>query len=965
MRTYPASYTYALSASEKYPRFVVAITFDEDDVLYLTSHAGIPSVPEDRIENVLREPSAVSMRIVPDEARTEIGTISFECVDKDSSVTNALRARLGDGLGLKGKRVQLWHGFAGADFSAFQLFGTQIVADLTYHRGVYAVKCADITRELRKDIFEPKVARLSASVAVGDSTINVVSTAGFEMIEHGTGWTDAPSQTVGYFRIGDAVYRYTGKTDATFTGVTQGVLNSRAVPQTVDVSLPDERKPQVEEFIYLELPAVKAIYAIMTGKLHGQGSATLPAHWHQGIDPSWVKLADFTGIGTDLWNPDNELLSLVTRFAGLKKASGKAFLEKELFLLLGCYPMVYADGTIGIRRMNPVLADAPFDFVLDASNIVSSSALQYDMDGMYNSFRVDWNHDNNGKATRITQFVDVDSIALHGRTDTKKLTFKGLYGGRHTDATVRDRINAYRDRYTHPPERMGLTVLPSIAAAEVGDIARVRGANIRDFAGSTAQIDRSFEIQRTRLNAATGELEFELFGSTGRAGATATTGAGGEGPGGAYNVPDALYQVGTDLASILDITGSNPGVVDAGTYTLAGGEDLTDEASIFYYDGGDLVVPDGVTINIEGNVQIRVAGFLELNGDINGRGKGLEGQEDTPGYGTTAPGLQGAIGTVRGMDGIAITNIILGRPRYATVAAVTTAGKWTSIPSFPLVVTETDVLGIPTDLRGTSGGAGGKLVVSKPVKEVHALGGTGANSGAGLCILCRGMSIGASGSIDLSGDDAATPSPDNLATVTMYPGAGAPGAPGGLLILLDGPALSIPDLSEGRFIANVGTCGAPRVRTMASPSGGSNPWTGGALTPYFEGYLDPATTDDGSLANSAHRIQYLPSIQAPEEDAPTAVPAPIDLTATGISSGVALTLTLPPFEQFDSTEIHAASSNDRSGAALVWEGKSSSALHLLGGSAITRYYWARNQKAGVYSAWYPSSETGGVSGTST
>lgn len=63
-----------------------------------------------------------------------------------------------------------------------------------------------------------------------------------------------------------------------------------------------------------------------------------------------------------------------------------------------------------------------------------------------------------------------------------------------------------------------------------------------------------------------------------------------------------------------------------------------------------------------------------------------------------------------------------------------------------------------------------------------------AAGGAGLAIICRGMTFGASDSIVLDGASAALPALHTTGIVWFdyYPGTGGAGGPGALYVLLDG-----------------------------------------------------------------------------------------------------------------------------------------------------------------------------------
>lgn len=950
MRADTVTFNSANTAPQKSPRFVVGIIFDVASI-YITSHTGITTVPGVVIDGALKATSAFSQKIVPDEGRTEIGAMSFDLVDIEAQMTDELRSKLGSGEGLRGKECRLYVGYEGMDFTAFQRFQTQVVAKPDFDEGVYRIQCRDITREQRKEIFEPKKTTLRDTVTASATTIPVYVTTGFSTVFHGPSYSDGPSSTVGYIKVDDEIIRYTGKTADSFTGCTRGVLNSVAVAHEVDAGTDADRRPKVEEYIYLELPAAKLIYAILTGTIYND-SASLPSHWHLGIASTWVRLSDFTGLGADLWDTTLDTSGFVTRFAGLTKTDGKKFLESELYQLLGCYPIIYSDGTIGIRRMNHVLADAPYVVELNENNCVSWSPLSHEMDGMHNAIRVNWNH--NGKEfTRSKLIIDGASVAAYGQAPIKELSFRGLHGSRHTDAIVAKRIDALRDRYTWPPETMEVTVLPSLNRLEVGDIARVRLPNVRDFAGSSDSIDRSFEIQQKVEDFQTGQVTLSLFGSTGRASVEAPTTD-------TSPLPDAYYTAaGVNLNTVCTIVVvGSVGVIQPGTWNLTGNADMNASGAVYYYPG-DLELADGAILQVNNNVQLRVRGFCTINGDITGVGRGKAGVADSAGLDTVQAGTPGYIGHSRGMDGVQFQF-----PNVRTVPCAFTQGQNNAFPYLDLAVSGTSLLGIPGDFRGTSGGGGGKVqsnTSGSSTVTVRSVGGAGANSGAGLCIVCRGLAFGASGSINLSGASSAATSTVTVFGAALYPGAGGAGSPGGLLILLDGSGISIPDVG-GKFI---GACGTVPI------NGGPLPGRGPAPAADFDaqgwgdpgaGYQDESLISAVDLSNVAHRIQYVPETQTPAQDANNLPAAPTSLAVSPGQLENVLTIGLPAVGTWDVIEIYAALTNDRTGATLVDSVGGSVYHHQLTGG-VTRFYWVRSRRGNVTSGWFPSSSTGGISGT--
>ena len=205
----------------------------------------------------------------------------------DSGLTDLQRAKLEVSSGLKGKRVRVFKGFRGQDWSTFEMIQTQVISsDITFKDGLYTFQCSDIQRELRKDIFDVKQTALQSSISSSTTTIPVFDTSQFEMVKQPTspsGVTDAPGQTVGYLKIEHddqvEIIRYTGKTAGSFTGCTRGVLGTR--PLAVEVNTSDaDKATKVEEYVYLEMAAPKLIYALLTGVIYGQPEG-LPDHWHR------------------------------------------------------------------------------------------------------------------------------------------------------------------------------------------------------------------------------------------------------------------------------------------------------------------------------------------------------------------------------------------------------------------------------------------------------------------------------------------------------------------------------------------------------------------------------------------------------------------------------------------------------------------------------------------------------------
>lgn len=901
MRVDNPAFTAKNLAKAKLPRYAIVVSFDsENTVLHcFTSHADAATPPGvSVIPGVVKKISGTSQRLNPDTANATIGSTSFELVDRAGIVTQTLGDQLVLGRSTRRQRVQFYKGFEGLPWASYVLVQTQLITNISLDETVYRFSCSDVQREVRKEIFDLATTRLTAPVGLNDTVINVVSTAGFEAVAHGSSYSDAPGATVWYIKLQAEVIRCNTKTPTSFGGAQRGALNTRPAEHTIDPSAPEDQRTEVQEYVYLELPAIDLMYRLLTGK-DQFGNSVMPARWHLGIPTSYVRLADFTGIGSDLFDTADATQGLIPRFEDLEKTDGKKFIETELAQLAGVFMPVYADGALGLKRMANILAGAAYTVLLDETNLVSWGELKHDFEALRNLLQISWNWEpEQEKFTRVNGLADGDSHTRHKEAEPLKLAFRGLHGSRHTAAILAQRFDALRDRYSSPPLVISVRVIPSLNTIEVGDVVRLKPPGVRDFNAngvSDRPLDRSFEVRHVAVDWVTGEVNLELFASSAAPGAIAPTADSAV-------LPESWYTgQGTPLSDVLTITGANPGhVTGGGTLTAVAGD--SNHADSIYYYIGDLVIDQGVTIELENTPQLRVRGHVQNNGRIDGKGRGLAGAEalsyaEEPTVPLVSnPGTAGFIGTTSaggGLDSAFREEFWRGAPQPPFMNPILKAGggvvgQNTVMPPFNLSW-KGGVLGLrlPADLRGTSGSSGGHFAEGHTsfVTKYYP-GGKGGDGGAGLIIVSRGFANGAAGVIDLSGDDGelATPFVEQpipvtnhlTGPVTHYPGSGAGGAPGGLLIVLDGALTSATGLTDTGFVALQGNTPIPPNVTFIRP-GDLQP-AAGAVYSFYVGTGDGTTFPLPSLSNArgGSRVQYVPNNTAPGD----AVPGlPVTLTA--------------------------------------------------------------------------------------
>ncbi len=843
MKDRPFVYSKHQYNSVSEPQYVISIEFAPASFEYFASHAGITNIPAGTIESSVESFSSVSQQFDPETGASRIGSLTVQLGDIDGAVTDAFQARLVAGTGVRDKELVLLKGFAGMDFADFEIKWTQIVHEVTEDHARYTISCSDLQRAMRTEIFELKKTTLNATLSATAVTATVAATAEFILVEHGSSYSHGPSATWGYFLLDDEIIGYTGKTATTFTGLDRGMFNTEPALHIVDGADPPERRPEVEEYVYLELPIPKLVKAILTGVLHDQGGATLPAHWHMGIDIALIEDAQFTDIGVDLWDPANDAVGLIARFTEIDAIDGKRFLEAECFLLAQIFSPVLSSGKLGLRRFTPALATAMHLVTLNEQNVVKHTALKQSMREVFNRVVLNWSWIS-GEFRRQTIKLDADSIATHGEAPIKIYNFRGLAANIATQSVLTQRFDAIRDRFSAPPLSISVDVSKSLDRMELGDVCLVQLPNVRDMAAATVNpIDRAFEIRQIREDRK--KLTFMLTGSSAEAVPEAPP---------TNALPDTFYDdLGTELSTVVPITG---GVTDAGTSTLAGTGSLA--ASIFYFLG-NLTIAAGTTINIDNNAELRIRGFLTINGTLNGVARGLAGVADNASVGGAPTGNLGFFGATVGGDG--------AEHDQENDAYITRPPRFTgffqrgSVPLLNLNVNGDILEGLPGTLQGTSGGPGGKLVNNSQV-QVGA-GGTGGQGGSGLMIICRGLSFGGGGSIDLSGGDGLSASQFSLGTRDFFGGGGAGAAPGALYILLDGDRL------------------VPSVLPFFTALGGNTPVDGNPIPFEFTIWDDLFMSEPGTgmLDNTrrlsdvdwtrgAGRIQFVPVPETPVEDLP-------------------------------------------------------------------------------------------------
>lgn len=346
-------------------------------------------------------------------------------------------------------------------------------------------------------------------------------------------------------------------------------------------------------------------------------------------------------------------------------------------------------------------------------------------------------------------------------------------------------------------------------------------------------------------------------------------------------------------------------------------ETLTGAADIFnavYYHIGDLEINTGQTVSISLNVQVQVEGLFTISGAIDGAGNGYSGAlapipilssdhaDGTLGFGRVISGgnifrydgyLIGTSTAYRNSDGFDgyppnYYETIGYRDDDLVIGAYTFPGK--------------TIRGLRNILAGTSGCSSypSEYRGSTTTDDDNILyqGNDGGASGAGLRVICQGMTFNPSSTgIDTSGSDG------SIARTTAGAGAGAGGYAGGVHVVLDGTNSVVPDLNT-YHTSKIGATPLQAANTYIYPGKLTN--VSNLPSPYASGLYSRSAEQV-----QAYQISYIPSPvdSQPEDDEQK--PQPI--TNLKAESGTSALLTLKGRVVIPRIKLTWTPSEDRKG----------------------------------------------------
>lgn len=901
MRYFNQEFDYKLAQPRKEPRYVYKIIFDTDHFLYLTSHKDIVITAPNVISGCSLNKSASSQELDPNHLFSTIGAMKFAAVDLGGAVSDFLEAEIEAGRGVQGKFVELYLGYKGLSFDdgEYQLFPPQVIfGDELDHR-TYHFSCNDVQRMTKKQVFIPKKTHLRTALLPDDTDVNVDDSSGFSAFHHGDTFSDAPNQKVGYLKIKynnqfEIIRWSVGNNQPTqFVNVERGVFNT---PKLTIEEPSNSNRVEVTEYIYLEMPAMEIAYGMLSGYLYSEPGEEFP--WNLGIDSQYLALSDFFDIGNDIWDPTNNT-GIMLKFKGLGKQDGKAFLEKQVYPRCGVHSLINLNGQLGLSRFRDVAPDSTPHVYFSTKNVKHHSALKRDRSTHRVGYLIqyDWNEELNSYSKAYV-LNDVKAAA-HGVSKIQEMSQRGITHSHHSDDSIHDMVELMRSMYTAPGAKLAVTTFFKELAAEVGDIAHVK-LPIRDYF-LKGTLDRAMRIHGQTVNFDQGDIRFKLFANSERYEPLPPVLNSG-------TLPDSFYtSVGQDLYVLFPAQISKVGNIYTlhTDITVNGDVDPKLASSIFFIQG-DFVIAPNVTMKIVKSVQLRVMGFLTIDGNVDGKGGGLaEGEVNTHPQGWYT-GLTGHSSCYGGAS-FTLTKdyvndlgawVYAGDDQDAKHEYASLLSGYRNIPEVKFELENGEFNALPFALSGARGGRGREAVLfDLPVGPDPLIVEAPATvaGGAGFCTISRGVST--TGQVDLSGEDGVAPT-QTVKDVhghplgNFFPGSSGPGYPGVWYIFLDGPAASPPTLTPTRFKAEIGNMPfATGALPLDVRFGGHMDYNASfdvdpandyqIIHQYAVGLSEPLPDTNKNRWESMHQIQYLlPPQDIEEEVRTTGKPLAIVVTET-------------------------------------------------------------------------------------
>ena len=235
-----------------------------------------------------------------------------------------------------------------------------------------------------------------------------------------------------------------------------------------------------------------------------------------GLDTDFVNVTEIEQ-ARDRWYPGD---SHYMQFTIKDREVAKDFMEREIFKVLNCYPIIDGHGRFSIKPFKPPLAALETTQSFDENNIIDLPAWDANLSSLINEVEVFYNRNAvTDEFDDEIYYVDADSVDNRG-PGKKSLSIKskGLHStgiGSQPDRTtdiITSRKSKVFGRFATPPIKVDFKAWFSRWISEAGDIVPFTHWLIPDIiTGLRGYTSERMEIISRDIDWAKGQVKFELL----------------------------------------------------------------------------------------------------------------------------------------------------------------------------------------------------------------------------------------------------------------------------------------------------------------------------------------------------------------------------------------------------------------------------------------------------------------------
>jgi hypothetical protein len=455
--------------------------------------------------------SSVSHKVDPISGVSTIGGLTVKIQDYQNVVSDIIKAADNAGHGLRRQRVEIYMLFKGMDWADKIKIRTMQIQDLRLSKkGEYTLTCSDIQRNLQKTVFNPVKSTISANIAgAGGIAVVVPDNSIWYMV------TNVSHGTAGFVKVNDEIMKwtsYTGTTDLNVPAAGRGMFGTSAAAHTAG--------DDVQEIIVLRENPITMALKVMQSSGVDSAKGTYdkyPAHWGCSLESGEeIDEAGWLTIGKELAGlADSPAVAdgYQFEFVFSKGIEAKRFIEGDILKVLGGFGFVTGGGLYSVRAYSD-LANADKSNAalhITENNATKWSDLHYDYGAMANELWLDYVESPklSGKYIRTAIFNDEVSKKKWGNAKQLRYQVRGAIATAAYIESMYQRFQRVMARFSRPPLRMKIDLLPREHGIEIGDIVRVT-LPVHDLL-TGADIDRAFEVLSVNLKPHSGAVSIECI----------------------------------------------------------------------------------------------------------------------------------------------------------------------------------------------------------------------------------------------------------------------------------------------------------------------------------------------------------------------------------------------------------------------------------------------------------------------